>query len=87
VRGEEIVKSEHGSSALVLKETRAVSPIGVRPERDMVETNGGDELPATGDALVQKRDALHACNLEAFAAAQVLAHQHIVSPQHIRLGF
>ena len=48
MRGEEIVKSEDGSSALVLKETRAVSPIGNRPERDMVETNvvetnGGDE--------------------------------------------
>jgi len=47
VRGEEIVKSEDNSSALALKETRAVSPIGVRPERDVTETNGGDERPAT----------------------------------------
>ena len=40
-----------------------------------------------GNALLQKRYALHACNLKALAAAQVLAHQHIVSPQHVRLRF
>jgi hypothetical protein len=50
--GEEIVKAKDNSSALALKETRAVSPIGNRPERDVVETNvvemnGGDERPAT----------------------------------------
>jgi len=45
--GEGIVKSEDNSSALALKETRAVAPIGNRPERDVIETNDGDERPAT----------------------------------------
>src|SRR5580704_7377990 len=30
---------------------------------------------------------LHAGNLEAFAAAHVLAHHHVVSAQHVRTGF
>src|ERR1700687_2043156 len=44
---------------------------------------GGDER--TTGALLQKRDALPAHNLKSLAAAQVLAHHHVVSPQHVRL--
>jgi hypothetical protein len=39
----------------------------------------------TDDALLQKRDALDARNLKSLSAAHVLAHHHVVSPQHVRL--
>ena len=38
--------------------------------------------------LIQKRHALYAGDLEAFAAADVLAHHHVIAAQHVglRLG-
>src|SRR5450432_512030 len=36
---------------------------------------------------IDKNNRLHAGNLEAFAAAHVLAHHHVVFAQHVRLGF
>ena len=38
-----------------------------------------------GDFLLEKGDALHAGDLKSFSAAHVLAHHHVVSPQHVRL--
>ena len=38
-----------------------------------------------GQSILQKRNALYTCNLEALAAAHVLAHHHVISTQHIRL--
>src|SRR5271155_3891947 len=40
---------------------------------------------ASRQAILQKRDALHACNLESLAATHILAHHHVVSAHHIRL--
>src|SRR5579859_3921449 len=45
------------------------------------------EEDSSGPTLLQKRDALHAGNLKAFAATHVLAHHHVVAPQHVRLRF
>src|ERR1022692_241712 len=42
---------------------------------------------ARGQPVLQKRYALHARNLEALAAADVLADHHVVAAQHVRLRF
>ena len=56
----------------------------IRDRSGTVPHSSRPRLP-TDDALLQKGDALHACNLKALAAAQVLAHHYVVAPQHVRL--
>src|SRR5208282_6048199 len=52
------------------------------------EINNPRSTTRRRQAILEKRDALHARNLKALAAAHVLAHQHVVAPQHVglRLG-
>src|SRR5208282_2434497 len=49
--------------------------------------NGRRSMTSGRQTILQKRDALHARNLEALAAAHVLAHHHVVPTQHVRLRF
>src|SRR5580658_155883 len=58
-------------------------------ERRSDEATSGDQRSATTgrQTILQKRDALHAGNLKSLSAAHVLAHHHVVPPQHIRLRF
>jgi hypothetical protein len=43
-------------------------------------------IECSSGSLLKKRDALHSRNFKTLAATHVLAHHHIVSPQHIRLS-
>ena len=53
-----------------------------RPKRPAPPSPGYSNF---GRALIQKCYGLNASNLKAFTATQVLAHDHIVATDHVRL--
>ena len=56
--------------------------------RNVVIPFPGSQVRRTASSLLQKRDALHACDLKSLAAAHVLAAHPVVATQHVglRLG-
>ena len=45
-----------------------------------------EPMAGAGARLIEKSDALHARDLEALMAAEVLAYQHVVAAQHVGSG-
>src|SRR5262249_7650422 len=66
------------------KGPRSLAALGMTNVRTLGHFRGKDAL---GEPLVGEDDRLDAGNLEALAAAQVLAGHHVVFAQHVGAGF
>lgn len=84
--GEQFTKqngSDTNSDAMATRKEHQPTKINRTTNDQRPSTN--NLTPARRQPILQKRHTLHARNLKALAAAHVLAHHHVVAPQHIRL--